>query len=45
MSTDELTAREAEVWASYQRMRVRLTGRMQRELARTVGLWKLTTIF
>ncbi len=38
MRAEELTVREAEVWASYQRMRVRLTGRIQRELARTAGL-------
>jgi DNA-binding MarR family transcriptional regulator len=38
MGTIELTVREAEVWATYQRMRVRLTGRLQRELARTAGL-------
>lgn len=38
MTTHELTDRQAAAWASYQRMRARLTGRLNRELARNSGL-------
>src|SRR5215475_16135256 len=38
MMKHELTARQVAAWASYQRMRARLTGRLNRELAHTTGL-------
>lgn len=38
MTQHELTDKQAEVWANYQRMRVRLGGRLNRELARKTGL-------
>src|SRR5215207_5022578 len=38
MIKQELTERQVAAWASYQRMRVRLSGRLNRELARTTGL-------
>ena len=38
MKTRELSNRQAAAWSSYQRMRVRLTGRLNRELARETGL-------
>ena len=38
MMKHELTDPQAAAWASYQRMRVRLTGRLNRELARKTGL-------
>lgn len=37
MTTQDLTEQQA-AWSSYQRMRVRLAGRLGRELARTTGL-------
>jgi DNA-binding MarR family transcriptional regulator len=38
MRNHELTEHDLAVWASYQRMRVQLAGRINRELARTTGL-------
>lgn len=38
MADSELSAREADAWASYQRMRTQLSGRLGRELARETGL-------
>jgi len=38
MTKHELTQRQAAAWASYQRMRTRLTGRLNRELAHTTRL-------
>ena len=38
MKNHELSAKQAAAWASYQRMRTRLSGRLNRELARTTGL-------
>ena len=38
MTTNGLTNPDAAAWASYQRMRSRLSGRRNRELARTTGL-------
>jgi DNA-binding MarR family transcriptional regulator len=38
MTTKVLTDRQQTAWASYQRMRVRLAGRLARELARETGL-------
>lgn len=38
MMTSALTDHQAAAWASYQRMRVQLAGRLNRELARAVGL-------
>ncbi|MEO7122196.1 MAG: MarR family winged helix-turn-helix transcriptional regulator [Lacisediminihabitans sp.] len=38
MSSTALTDRQASVWASYQRMRTQLSGRLGRELTRETGL-------
>lgn len=38
MTHRDLTDRQAETWARYQRMRVRLAGRLNRELAHATGL-------
>jgi DNA-binding MarR family transcriptional regulator len=38
MTKRVLSDQEAAAWASYQRMRARLTGRLNRELAHTTGL-------
>src|SRR3954447_19766647 len=38
MKKHELSDPQTAAWASYQRMRTRLTGRLNRELARTTGL-------
>jgi DNA-binding MarR family transcriptional regulator len=38
MMTQPLTDRQQTAWASYQRMRIRLAGRIGRELARETGL-------
>lgn len=38
MSNLPLTDQQAAAWANYQRMRVRLAGRLSRELSRTTGL-------
>ncbi len=38
MSSTDLTERQASAWASYQRMRTQLSGRLGRELARETGL-------
>ncbi len=38
MTKHELSAPQAAAWASYQRMRTRLTGRLNRELAHKTGL-------
>ena len=38
MKKQELSTRQAAAWANYQRMRTRLSGRLNRELARTTGL-------
>ena len=38
MMQRELTDKQAAAWASYQRMRARLSGRLNRELARKTGL-------
>ncbi|MBV9790086.1 MAG: winged helix DNA-binding protein, partial [Chloroflexi bacterium] len=38
MKKHEYSDPQAAAWASYQRMRVRLTGRINRELARATGL-------
>jgi DNA-binding MarR family transcriptional regulator len=38
MRNHELSDRQAAAWASYQRMRARLAGRLNRELARKTGL-------
>lgn len=38
MSRSPLSATEAAAWAGYQRMRVRLAGKIGRELARTAGV-------
>jgi DNA-binding MarR family transcriptional regulator len=38
MSSSELTERQRDVWASYQRMRTQLSSRLGRELVRETGL-------
>ncbi len=38
MKNEALTDQQIAAWASYQRMRVRLAGRLNRELARATGL-------
>lgn len=38
MTTHALTDREAAAWTQYQRMRVRLAGRLNRDLSRATGL-------
>ena len=38
MTASTLTNQQARAWASYQRMRMQLAGRLNRELARAVGL-------
>jgi len=38
MTTHELSDQQAAAWASYQRMRTRLAGRINRELVRKTGL-------
>jgi DNA-binding MarR family transcriptional regulator len=38
MKKHELSAKQAAAWASYQRMRTRLSGQLNRELSHTTGL-------
>lgn len=38
MTKHDLSEQQAAAWANYQRMRVRLTGRINRDLARATGL-------
>lgn len=38
MKTSTLTPTQSEVWTAYQRMRVRLAGRLNREISRQTGL-------
>jgi DNA-binding MarR family transcriptional regulator len=38
MKTDMLTQKQREIWANYQQMHIRLTGRINRELAQQTGL-------
>lgn len=38
MKEDQITQRQREIWASYQQMRVRLAGRINRELSQKTGL-------